>query len=316
MSQARKEESESRMARVLGFAKDSEIQAARQKLVSELALEQYVLELDLNGYTVVPPEVTGVSAADVDELCRLLLDKSEELVGCAFSVKDGPECPLDFGDYRGSLELQSRAKPSQFQLMQLCTYNRAFRDLAVNPVATALMRYLIGPFTTRFSSHNCFVKWQGEGYGDSLGLHCDQGGVPQPWGRTAMTANCNWCLTDYTLENGAFACVPGSHLKNSHPVMPQAVKDAIPVECPRGSLIAFHGQLWHGAYPRTTPGLRLTIANYYRHAVILPQDDIPNHFPKALAEDCNDPELFTQLAGFGSPYQSQVLPVPRAIREG
>ncbi|MCH2567050.1 MAG: hypothetical protein MKZ98_00610 [Pseudomonadales bacterium] len=96
--------------------------------------------------------------------------------------------------------------------------------------------------------------------------------------------------------------------------MPAAVSEAIPVECPKGSLIAFHGQLWNGAYPRKSPGLRVTIANYYRHMSIAPQDDIPNHFPRELAEDCKDPKLFKRMAGFGNPYQSQVLLVPRVVR--
>ena len=281
-------------------------------MVAELGLEPHVLDLEMNGYTVVPPSVTGVTPAQIDRLTQLLLDKSEELVGCRFTVADGPERELDYGGYKGTLERFSKVKPSQFQLMQLCTFDRAFRDLAVNPTGNALMRHMIGP-GARFSSHNCFIKWAGEGYGESLGLHCDQGGVPPPWGRVALNANCNWCLTDYTLANGPFACVPQSHLRSSHPVMPGAVAEAVAVECPRGSLIAFHGQLWHGAYPRTAPGLRVTIANYYRHAAIQPQDDIPNHFPRALADDCDDPALFKELAGFGAPYQSQVLPVPKAV---
>ncbi len=284
-----------------------------QRHIEELGLGPYVLDLELNGYAVVPPSVTGVTDAEVDELTQLLLAKSEELVGCRFTVEDGAECELDYGDYKGVLERFSGVEPSQFQLMQLCTFHRAFRDLAVNPVAVALMRHMIGPSAARFSSHNCFVKWAGDGYGDSLGLHCDQGGAPQPWGRVALNANCNWCLTDYTLANGPFACVPGSHLRGSQPT-PGAAKEAVPVECPRGSLIAFHGQLWHGAYPRTAPGLRVTIANFFRHAVIQPQDDIPNHFPRELADDCRDPALFKELAGFGAPYQAQVLPVPRAVR--
>ena len=286
----------------------------RNAEISALGLEPHVLELELNGYAVVPPAVTGVTPEEIDRLTQLLLDKSEELVGCRFTVEDGPERELDYGAYKGVLERMSGVEPSQFQLMQLCTFDRAFRDLAVNPTAVALMRHMIGPLATRFSSHNCFVKWAGDGYGDSLGLHCDQGGVPQPWGRVALNANCNWCLTDYTLGNGAFACVPGSHRRGSHPVQPAAAAEAVPVECPRGSLIAFHGQLWHGAYPKSTSGLRVTISNYYRHAAILPQDDIPNHFPRALADDCKDPDTFKQLAGFGNPYQSQVLPVPRARR--
>ena len=292
------------------------LRARRRKKeeIDRLGLEPYVLELELNGYTVVPPEVTGVTEVEVDELTDLLLKKSEALVGCEFTIEDGAAAELDFDNYPGTLELISGAKPSQFQLMQLCTFDRAFRNLAVNPVSNVLMRHLIGWNEARFSSHNCFIKWQGDGYGELLGLHCDQGGVPMPWGRHSLTANCNWCLTEYTLDNGAFACVPGSHLRHSHPVLPAAVSEAIPVECPKGSLIAFHGQLWHGAYPRKNPGLRVTIANYYRHMAIAPQDDIPNHFPRELAEDCKDPKLFKRMAGFGNPYQSQVLPVPRVVR--
>ena len=289
--------------------------------IAELGLAPYIKELDEQGYVVVPPEVNGVGTEQVDELVKHLLDKCEELVGCPFTVADGPERELDYGDFPGVLELFSKVKPSQFQLMQLCTYHRAFRDLAINPVAITLMNHLIGsmgsPFgrgwSTRFSSHNCFVKWAGEGYGDSLGLHVDQAAIPLPWGDSALNANCNWCLTDYTLEDGAFACVPGSHRRKSHPKQPEAAQEAIPIECPAGSLIAFHGALWHGAYPKKTPGLRLTIANFYRHSAIAPQDDIPGHFPKELADDCADPKTFHMLAGFGSPYQSQVYPLPKAV---
>ena len=281
-------------------------------------LTPYFEQLHELGYAVVPPEVTGVSDSMIDELVMRLLDKSEELVGCKFSVEDGPERPLDYGEFRGFLERISGAEPSQFQLMQLCTYHRVFRDLAVNPVATAIIDHLFGAddaahSPARFSSHNCFVKWTGEGYGESLGLHADQGGIPLPWGDNALNANCNWCLTDYTKEGGAFACVPGSHRRKRQPQLLEGVQDAIAVECPRGSLIVFHGALWHGAFPKKTPGLRLTLAYFYRHMAILPQDDIPNHFPRALADDCADPELFKRLAGFGSPYRSQVYPLPRAV---
>ena len=290
------------------------IHKSRQESIKSLGLNKYIAELEMNGYTVVPPSVTGVSIAEIDHLTDLLLKKSEELIGCPFSVESGPEAELDYGDYPGTLELMSGVKPAQFQLMQLCTFDRAFRDLAINPVAIALMEYLIQPESTRFSSHNCFVKWKGDGYGESLGLHCDQAGVPLPWGRISLNANTNWCLTEYTLENGPLAVVPGSHHRNSHPVMPGATEEAIPIECPKGSLIAFHGQLWHGAYAKKSDGLRITISNYYRHASISPQDDIPNHFPKELAEDCSDPDTFRRLAGFGTPYQSQVLPVPKAVK--
>ena len=73
------------------------------------------------------------------------------------------------------------------------------------------------------------------------------------------------------------------------------------------------GQLRHGAYPKKTDGLRLTIADFCRHASIMLQEDIPNHLPQHLAEDCSDPHVFKRLAGFDSLYQNQVLPVLRAV---
>ena len=43
----------------------------------------------------------------------------------------------------------------------------------------------------------------------------------------------------------------------------EGVGEAIPVEVPAGTVVVFHGNLWHGAFPRKHPGLRLSIAAYY-----------------------------------------------------
>ena len=117
----------------------------------------------------MPPSVTGVTAKQVQLLTDELLLKSEELAGCKFTVEHGPEEELDWSGFQGTLERlhgDDVPVPAQFQLMQICTYHRAFRDLAVNPVANSLVKYLIGPAETKFSSHNCFIKWKGGGYGE------------------------------------------------------------------------------------------------------------------------------------------------------
>ena len=204
----------------------------------------------------------------------------------------------------------------QFLIQRLASYHRVFRDLAVNPIAVALIRHMVGERATRFSSHNSFVKWQGDfGYGKGLGLHADQTAMPLPWGRRALTANANWCLTNYTHQGGAFAWVPGSHKKGTRPGQPSAARQAVAVEAPKGSLLVFHGATWHGAYPRLIPGMRLSIANYYRHAMVTSQEDIQGSFDQALSEDCDDPELFRVLAGFGDefPYREPNQPVPSAL---
>ena len=286
--------------------------------IRELELEAFVLQLEVDGLCVVPPEKTGVDFQTITSLRDRLLTEAEALVGCGFDLDTGPKAELTMkaednvlarsaGDY---------GEPTQFLVQQLCARDRLFRDLAINPVGLALIRHLIGRNAARFSSHNAFVKWQGEfGYGSNLGLHCDQLAVPRPWGRNALTANTNWCLTDYTHDGGALAYVPGSHRRMEPPRFPEAVELAVPVEAPAGSLIVFHGATWHGGFPRYTKGMRLSIANYFRHYMILPQDDIKNLFPQDLAEDCSNPEMFKFLAGFEDefPYSKQTERLPRLI---
>ncbi len=286
--------------------------------IQELELEQFVLQLEVDGLCVVPPERTGVAPETINAIAEQLLSEAQEVVGCEFDLNEGPKAELTMSADENVIAQFSgdRGEPTQFLVQQLCARDRLFRDLAINPVGVALIRHLIGQNATRFSSHNAFIKWQGEfGYGQNLGLHCDQMAVPRPWGRNALTANTNWCITDYSLDGGALAYVPGSHRRMEPPRFPEAVELAVPVEAPAGSLIVFHGATWHGAFPRLTEGMRLSIANYFRHYMVLPQDDIKNLFPRELAEDCDDPDMFKFLAGFADefPYSQQTERVPRLV---
>ena len=294
------------------------LQTRLSSQIQELELEPFVLQLEVDGLCVVPPEKTGIEPGIIRAIGEQLLLEAEEIVGCGFSLDKGPEAQLTMSADENVLARFSgdHGEPTQFLVQQLCARNRLFRNLAINPVAVALIRHLIGQNATRFSSHNAFIKWQGEfGYGRNLGLHCDQMAVPRPWGRNALTANTNWCITDYSRDGGAMAYVPGSHRRMEPPRFPEAVELAVPVEAPAGSLIVFHGATWHGAFPRLTEGMRLSIANYFRHYMVLPQDDIKNLFPQELADDCDDPEMFKFLAGFADefPYSHQTERVPRLI---
>jgi len=287
--------------------------------IEELELESFVLQLEVDGLCVVPPEQTGVDEETIKAVAERLLLEAEETVGCSFDLAEGPAAEVTMNaDENVIADLSGdHGEPTQFLLQQLCARDRLFRDLAVNRVALALIRHLIGHAATRFSSHNAFVKWQGEfGYGRNLGMHCDQIAVPRPWGRNALTANTNWCITDYSLEEGALVYVPGSHRRTEPPRFPEAVELAVPVEAPAGSLIVFHGATWHGAVPRAVKVMRLSIANYFRHYMILPQDDIKNLFPRKLADDCEDPDTFNLLAGFADefPYSQQTERIPRLVQ--
>ncbi len=97
----------------------------------EMGLEPYVLELELDGLTILPLEVTGVSLDTIDELTQLLLDISERAVGCKFSLDRGPHAELDVPDFPLSFFSKERGDSTQFQLQCLAREHRLFRDLAV-----------------------------------------------------------------------------------------------------------------------------------------------------------------------------------------
>ena len=281
--------------------------------LEDLGLRPYVAELGDRGLCVVPREVCGFSASTVGRLTELTLRRATEFVGCGFTLEHGPDAVLEYHPDAEPVNIVARTgdRPNQVVIQQLASYHRAFRDLAVHPVAVALVRHLIGEARTRFSHHQSFVKWQNDrGYGSTLGMHADQTALPGPWGGRAFVANATWCLTDYTREGGALAYVPGSHLRDVKPGA-EAVREAVPVEAEAGSLIVFHGATWHGAYPRTIPGLRLSVTNLYRHLMIAPQENLRHSLDRSLGDDCCNPELFRELAGFndGFPYVKQRQPV-------
>ncbi len=289
--------------------------------IEKFNLGKYIEELETDGLTIVPPEVTGVAPELIDRCAGVLLERFTELTGCPITVEDGPLKDLVWpeGDEHRFLTSPEAPDPTQVLLQQLLLVDRCFRDLALNPVVDVLVNHLMGEQTQnsgrarRLSSANSFIKWPGEfGYGPGLGLHCDQVSNPFPWGRTALTANVTWALTDYSGDGGALAYVPGSHKANAQPAT-DAASDAIAAEAPRGSDIVFHGATWHGAFPKKTPGLRLCAVRYYRHISVLPQENLRVTMADQPWDDCDNPELMRELIGFDDlfPYTNQRFPMPR-----
>jgi hypothetical protein len=302
--------------------------------IAALDLEDFAFELEDQGLTIVPPEKTGVPIDKLDYATSVLLNRFTEITGgCPISVEVGPMGELEFSNgaksrFPGSED--DTPQPTQMLIQQLLKLDRCFRDLVVNPVANALIDHLVGPEgnnapqppgepppkARRLSSVNSFVKWQGDyGYGPNLGLHVDQNGSAKPWGKNSLACNAMWCLTDYSKAGGALAYVPGSHKSNATPTGTNEQHLAVPVEAPRGSLVVWHGATWHGAFPKLTPGLRLNVTAYYRHLMVMPQENLTITMVDAPWDDCDDPDAMRELIGFDDrfPYAEPSRSVPRFV---
>jgi ectoine hydroxylase-related dioxygenase (phytanoyl-CoA dioxygenase family) len=95
--------------------------------------------------------------------------------------------------------------------------------------------------------------------------------------------------------------VPGSHRHQRQPTKWESGLDGneryehvIPIEAPVGSAIVWHGNTWHGSFPRKRPGLRINLSNYFCREYLQPQENYRGTIPEGFL-DGEDPRLATLL---------------------
>jgi ectoine hydroxylase-related dioxygenase (phytanoyl-CoA dioxygenase family) len=93
-------------------------------------------------------------------------------------------------------------------------------------------------------------------------IHADDQLIPLPKPHPPTVCNTMWALTEFTEANGATRIVPGSHLWDHSPEYGRAY-DSIPAAMPAGSVLVWHGSLWHGGGANTTSERRVGIAMNY-----------------------------------------------------
>ena len=246
--------------------------------IRELGLETNIAELDAFGFTVIPNALSPEDTA-----------KARDAVVGAAEKRFGQ--PLD-------LENETQHQNTEVAAYLLFT-NPIFEKVVLNPKPLALITYLVGRSCV-LSSLTSHVKGPGE---RALRLHSDSAATPTPLSAYSHVANVNYALTDYTEAGGCLAIVPGSHRWARHPTEPE--RDlwgnnrnplAIPIEVPAGSAVIWHGNTWHGSFPRQIPGLRINLATYYVREYFEPQElyryNVPEDF---LARHGRDSRMATLM---------------------
>lgn len=259
--------------------------------VRRLGLTGHVADLETLGYTVVPPSTAG-TADLVEPLTAAVLEMEHRRTG----VEPDVEC--------GSTH------PFQVPIPYILFEDPIFEDAMINPVGLALADHLVGR-SCILNLTNAFVKGPtGDPELHPFVLHSDTFGVPAPLPAYALFANVTWALSDYTLDGGALAVVPGSHHFRRHPldserplVGEDANPDAVAVEAEAGSIIVWHGNTWHGSFPRTASGLRITLVFAFSRMYLQTQERIKERTTAEMLErhDRRFARLTGQLSPFGYP---------------
>jgi ectoine hydroxylase-related dioxygenase (phytanoyl-CoA dioxygenase family) len=133
-------------------------------------------------------------------------------------------------------------------------------------------------------------------------IHADDQAIPLPKPHVPTVCNTMWALTDFTEENGATRLIPGSHLRDHSPAYGSEYA-SIPAEMPRGSVLVWHGSLWHGGGANRSGAVRVGIAMNYCAGWVRQQENQQLGIPRETARRFS-PRL-KELIGY-APYRDLI----------
>ena len=256
--------------------------------VDELGLKDNLVELETQGFTTIPGVLTQrqVDAAKAAILDRVARDTGKRI--------DPATATAD--DFEGMTYLP-------YMLYD----HEIFETILMEPKPLALITYLLGESCV-LSSIGCHFK----GFGDSgvVPLHSDNGnGIPAPFPAHSLVANVNYALTPYSREAGALAIVPRSHQFARQPTLTEMAlhgdtvnRAARSMDLSPGDAVVWHGNTWHGSFPRQVPGIRMNLAVYFARQYIVSQECHRGVVPDDVLERHANDARFRTLVACDQPY--------------
>jgi ectoine hydroxylase-related dioxygenase (phytanoyl-CoA dioxygenase family) len=234
------------------------------------SVEDHLAAIDRDGYTIVydafSPELAAELLDDLDRLER--------------ELAIGP----------GTNGFEGRAT---VRIYNLLAHGPLYQQVPLHPVVLPIVDAVLG--------HQCLLSSLSSvaiGPGEvAQPIHADDQVMPLPKPHVATVANSMWALTDFTEDNGATRLIPGSHLSDRSPDY-GAHYDSIAAEMPAGSILVWHGSLWHGGGANRTDRRRVGLAVNYCAGWVRQQENQQLGIPLAQVRDF--PPRLQELCGFGT----------------
>lgn len=253
--------------------------------IERLGLTRYIAELEVLGYTIIPPEKIS-SPEFIDRAIEKIFDVVERRAGVRPDIQSGRQ-PTSVQIQKDGSEYIRNSSINSYLLFE----DPVFQKIALNEAVLAIVDCILGK-SANITASLSLIKGPG---GQDLPLHVDNVITPAPFGRHEQFCNATWCLTDYSRENGALCFVPGSHKYSRPPNPGEGVEDRVPIHAPAGSVVIWPGSTWHGAFAKETPGLRVTMITQYIRPHIRPLEPYRENVTAELL--ASNPPRFGTLVG-------------------
>jgi len=232
-------------------------------------VQEHVAKVAEDGYTIIE------DAIDLDHIDALAadLDRLEADLGTVPATNS----------FEGS---------ATWRIYNLLVHGDLYERIPVHPNVLPVVEGVLD-YGCLVSSLSSIAIGEGE---TAQPIHADDQLIPLPKPHPPTVCNTMWALTDFTEANGATRIIPGTHLFDHSPNYGQHY-DSIPAEMAKGSVLVWHGSLWHGGGANTTSERRVGIAMNYCAGYIRQQENQQLGIPIDVARGFS-PRL-RELVGYG-----------------
>lgn len=209
------------------------------------SLDEHLANIDEQGFTIIPDAIeTDLIDGLVDDLLRL-----EHVLGIQPATNR-------FEGLRTT------------RIYNLLAYGGRFELIPVHPAVLPVCEGVLDDGLL-VSSLSSIAIGPDE---SAQPIHADDQVVPLDKPHRPIICNSMWALNDFTEENGATRLIPGSHRADHSPDL-RVAYDSIPAEMTKGSVLVWHGSLWHGGGANRTNERRIGIAMNYCAGFIRQQEN-------------------------------------------